>query len=149
MKSEGDWAWHVHHDILLQRLKEPIENRVDYIKSTKPKSEIPIRLRLLRPAKGLGKTEAYAKWEEAYAKWEEAYAKRREADAKRREADAKRREADAKWREAYAKRREADAKRREADAKLQADPAVLALHKVQCPDCPWDGKTIFPKAKST
>ena len=128
MKSEGDWAWHVHHDILLQRLKEPIENRVDYIKSTKPKSEIPIRLRLLRPAKGLGKTEAYAKRREADAKWREAYAKRREADAKRREADAK---------------------RREADAKLQADPAVLALHKVQCPDCPWDGKTIFPKAKST
>ena len=100
MKSEGDWVWHVHHDILLQRLNEPIENRVDYIKSTKPKSEIPIRLRLLRPAKGLGKTEAYAKWEEAYAKWEEA---------------------DAKWR-----------------------PQIEALHKKEDPNCPWNGKTIFP-----
>ena len=22
-----------------------------------------------------------------------------------------------------------------------------ALHAAQCPDCPWDGKTIFPEAR--
>lgn len=23
-----------------------------------------------------------------------------------------------------------------------------ALHKIECPNCPWDGKTIFPKEKT-
>ena len=23
-------------------------------------------------------------------------------------------------------------------------PDILALHAAECPDCPWDGKTIFP-----
>ena len=24
-------------------------------------------------------------------------------------------------------------------------PAILALHAQECPDCPWDGDSIFPK----
>lgn len=24
---------------------------------------------------------------------------------------------------------------------------IEALHKIECPDCPWDGKTIFPKGE--
>jgi hypothetical protein len=101
--------------------------------------------------------EAYAKWQEAdaktqeaYAKWQEADAKTQEAYAKWREADAKTQEADAKWREADAKRREAYAKRQEADAKWRSEPSwqvVLDLHAKECPNCPWDGKTIFPEAK--
>ena len=27
--------------------------------------------------------------------------------------------------------------------------AILALHEKECPDCPWDGETIFPKQKAT
>ena len=190
----GDWVWHVHHEILVERLTEPIENRIAYIRWEKPSNEIETRLRLMKPVRGTitppkywqeadakrreadakwqeayaKRREAYAKWQEAYAKWQEAYAKRREADAKwqeadakwqeayakRREADAKRREAYAKWQEADAKWQEADAKRREAyakwqeaDAKCQASPswkAVEALHAKECPNCPWDGRTIFP-----
>ena len=26
-------------------------------------------------------------------------------------------------------------------------PEIEALHKVECPNCPWDGKTIFPRKK--
>lgn len=25
---------------------------------------------------------------------------------------------------------------------------IEALHRKECPDCPWDGKTIFPKEKA-
>ena len=26
-------------------------------------------------------------------------------------------------------------------------PAIEALHKLECPDCPWDGETIFGQGK--
>ncbi len=27
-------------------------------------------------------------------------------------------------------------------------PEIEALHKLECPDCPWNGETIFPKAEA-
>ena len=168
MSEVGDWFWHVHHDILLERLIEPEEVRRTYIRENKPEREVATRLRLMAPVLGkvvppvywqkadAKRREAYAKWREADAKWREAYAKRWEADAKRREADAKRREADAKRWEAVAKRREADAKWGEAVAKWQEAKAKLGeayaewaaieeLHRAECPNCPWNGETIFPE----
>jgi len=91
--------------------------------------------------------EAYAKLREAGAKRQEAYAEWWEADATWWEADAMLQEADAKWQEAYAKLREADAKLAEANAKWRSEPswqAVLDLHAKECPNCPWNGETIFP-----
>jgi len=26
-------------------------------------------------------------------------------------------------------------------------PQMVELHKELCPDCPWDGETIFPQEK--
>jgi hypothetical protein len=37
----GDWVWHVHHEILVEPLTEPIENRIAYIKSDKSPEEVP------------------------------------------------------------------------------------------------------------
>jgi len=31
--------------------------------------------------------------------------------------------------------------------KASAAPSVLKLHAKECPNCPWDGFTIFPEAK--
>lgn len=45
-------AWHVHHEKLWEVLTEPIENRIAYIKSDKPKDEQTTRLRLLKPIIG-------------------------------------------------------------------------------------------------
>jgi len=28
--------------------------------------------------------------------------------------------------------------------KARADPAVLSLHAKECPNCPWNGRTILP-----
>ena len=32
-----------------------------------------------------------------------------------------------------------------APASAKRDEAINALHAKECPDCPWDGETIFPK----
>ena len=119
-KDAPEYYWHVHHhEVLCEALTEPIQNRIDYIKSSKPKDEVATRLRCMTPVLHPERlpvkwVKADAKRREAGAKWSEADAKRREADAKRREAAAKWDEADAKRSEAYAKLNEADAKRREA-----------------------------------
>ena len=52
------------------------------------------------------------------------------------EADAVRVKADAAWDEAYAAWDE---------AVKDNLPAIEALHRKECPNCPWDGKSIFPK----
>jgi len=77
-----DIWWHVHHEVLYEILTEPIRNRINYIKKEKPKNEIDIRLRLLKPVLG-----EIPKDEKGWEK----------------------------------------------------------LHKKECPDCSWNGKTIFPK----
>ena len=43
-----EYAWHVHHEQLVEPLSEPIENRIKYIKENKSKSEIPTRLKLIK-----------------------------------------------------------------------------------------------------
>ena len=99
------YAWHVHHDVLIEPLTEPIEVRQEYIRRYKPEHEIETRLRLLKPAVG-PLPAAYAKkaWaaydKKAWAAYEKAWA-------------------------AYA-------------------PEIEALHAIECPDCPWDGSSIFP-----
>src|SRR3990167_903793 len=49
--TTGLLAWHVHHDVLCERLTEPIELRIEYIRDNKPKNEIETRLRLLKVVK--------------------------------------------------------------------------------------------------
>ena len=44
--------WHIHHDQLFQYKTGTIKNRIAFIKREKPKEEIAIRLRLLKPVKG-------------------------------------------------------------------------------------------------
>lgn len=49
--------------------------------------------------------------------------------------------------EAYVKAREAYGKTWEAYDKAgeACKPEIEALHAIECPNCPWDGETIFPK----
>ena len=46
------WYFHIHHDILVEPLTEPIKNRIKFIKENKPKDEIKLRLKLMKPVKG-------------------------------------------------------------------------------------------------
>ena len=47
-----DFWWHVHHEVLVEHLTEPVRARINYIKNNKPKDEIDLRLQLLKPVLG-------------------------------------------------------------------------------------------------
>ena len=46
------FVWHCHHDVLLEPLTQSITERRKYIKNTKPKNEVELRLKLFKPVKG-------------------------------------------------------------------------------------------------
>ncbi len=87
---------------------------------------------------------AYDKAWEAYGKAHEACLKAWEAFGKAHEACLKAREAFGKVRKAFGKAQKAFVKAWKAYDKAQKKQ-IIVLHKDLCPNCPWDGKTIFPK----
>ena len=50
--DQTDYWWHIHHQELVEYLTEPIRARINYIKQNKPKNEIELRLKLLKPVLG-------------------------------------------------------------------------------------------------
>ena len=161
------WAWHVHHAVLVEPLVEPISVRRKFIRENKPEVEVALRLRLLKVVKGklpealtkvyavqakarAAQEKAYAVQAKAravqakaYAAWETADAAWGTADAAWETAYAAWAKANAAWETAYAAWAKANAARETAYREYL--PEIEALHKIECPDCPWDGKTIFPK----
>ena len=134
-------AWHVHHDVLVEPLIGTIEDRAKYIRENKPASEIELRLKLLK--KVIGKLprpfmETCEKYEEAREKSVEAWEKYKEACETREKSV----EACEKYKEAWENREETWEKYEEAREKYKAE--IEKLHKKECPDCPWNGITIFP-----
>ncbi len=174
-------AFHCHHDKLIEWVYN-YDERVEFIKSYKPKGEQELRLRLFKlipddkiPGRNSLKWEARDKaweacdkaWEacdkarEAYNKAWEAYNKAWEARDKAREACDKAREACDKAREAYDKAREAynkawgarDKAREACDKAWEAylkkyQTEIESLHKELCPNCTWNGKTIFAEGRN-
>jgi len=147
-ETGGLYAWHVHHDRLVEPLTEPMETRIAYIKQNKPAREVEVRLRLFK----LVQDQAAVKplYDEYLAKrktlYDEYLAKRKPLDD----------EYDAKWKPLYdeylAKRKtlydEYLAKRKplydEYLAKREPlESKMLKLHAEECPDCPWNGETIL------
>ena len=130
--------WHIHHDILVEPLLEPIKNRIAYIKSEKPEDEIETRLRLMKTVKGELPKKLMDTWE-AYA---QAWVACDQALAACNQA----------WkvsdqvRKAYKQARAPYDQARKAYDQAHAayKPQVEALHKIECPNCPWNGLTIFP-----
>ena len=125
------WYFHIHHDILVEPLTEPIKNRIKFIKENKPKNEIKLRLKLMKPVKGeLPKEfiEAGQKYVKAEQKYDEARQKYVEAGQKYFEVELKYFEARQKFDE----------------ARQKYEPQIIALHKKECPNCPWKNGSIFP-----
>src|SRR3990167_1863668 len=50
--DQTNYYWHIHHETLYEWLTEPLRARINYIKSDKPKDEIELRLKLLKPVLG-------------------------------------------------------------------------------------------------
>ena len=151
-KVISGFAFHCHHVTLVEFVTDYWE-RVDYIKREKLPSEVKLRLKLFkmipvdRLPYGLEKVsaaynkasaareKASAACEEAWVAYEEACAAYNKASAARNKAWVAREKASAACLKAWA-------------ARDKACAAYISyfdeLHRELCPDCPWDGKTIFP-----
>ena len=135
----GTMAWHCHHEVLSEALTEPAENRIAYILSDKPEQEQALRLRLFRPAPTLAT--ALAEYERvvatAWAEYERVKVTAL-AEYKRVKVTA--------WAE-YERVKVtawAEYKRVKAPAWAEYKRVEAPEHAKCCPDCPWDGHTIFP-----
>jgi len=152
--------WHIHHDILMEFATEPIRNRRKFIRKHKSYHEMETRLRLIRPVKGslprvvikagAARVKAWVACEKArvaYYKAKVAYVKARVADDKAWAAYTEARVAYETVGAAYAKAYAAYTEARVAYFKVLKDnkAEIEALHAKECPNCPWDGDTIFPK----
>ena len=137
----GGYVLHCHHEIIGETLRGDAENRITYIFTQKPEHERALRLRLFRPVPEK-ELKAYAE------RKQKAYAERKQkADAEWQKADAEWEKADAEWEKEDAEWKKADAKWKKAYAKWKKEDAALGIliHAHFCtPDCPWNGKTIFP-----
>src|SRR3990167_777192 len=102
----------LHHEIHLEPLTDPIENRLAYILTEKPEEEQALRLRCLRPWTGrlsaewekaraeLGK--AVAEWEKARAELDKAWAELEKTRAELDKSSAEWGKARAEWEKARA-----------------------------------------------
>ena len=59
------YAWHVHHDRLVEILTAPMQERIDFINESKAERERPLRLRLFKLVKNQS---LIASIDEAYKK---------------------------------------------------------------------------------
>mgnify|MGYP001607814944 CR=1 FL=1 len=143
------YAWHVHHEKLVEPLTEPIENRIVFIKMEKPTDEVPLRLKLLRPVRSTNIAALFKAYQEAIATawkaYQEAIAPTEKADQEAKATAWKAyREAKAPAEKAYQEAK-ATAEKAYREAKAPAWKEILALHAIECEaDCPWNGETIFP-----
>ena len=143
--AQQEYAWHVHHDVMVEALTEPIETRAAYITENKKPEEVPLRARLLKkvqgalPAELVQAGEACDQAREAYHQAREACVQARDACDQGEAYDQAAKAYFQAW-EAYNRAGEACVQARDA-----CTPAIAALHAQECPDCPWDGHTIFTR----
>ena len=128
MQKIAGFYWHVHHDTLMEWCYD-YKERANFIRSDKHKNEQKLRLRLFQPVHGSLPREVIKAWrvyDKACEEVVRACDKARKLSYDVRACDKARRACD--------------------EALINNMPAIEALHKKECHNCPWDGHTIFPKA---
>ena len=138
MQQTG-FFWHVHHDELLEWCFG-YDERFLFIKHEKAEVEQEPRLRLFQPVKGV-LPEAVLKTRVAYMEAKNTKDVARDAYIIARNTCGK--EVDA-LNETTAALNEARVVYIKTLSEHRSE--IEALHKAECPDCPWDGHTIFPAA---
>jgi len=129
-------SWHCHDDILCEWDNWLGKNCIAFIKADKPKAEQELRLRLYQPMSTKA-TQLLAEYEKAKNAAFARYDKVEQAAEKVKNV------AMAKY---FRVEQGAWA---EYDKVLKAAFLPLeAKHKIECPNCPWDGTTIFPRPRS-
>ena len=126
------FAWHVHHDILLEPLTESIENRIRFIKRNKLKKEQSLRLRLLKVVKGKLPAPVIKAGKDCNKACEDWIKARQDRDKAREDWNKACQDLDKAWQNYW-------------KILKKYEKEIFILHEKECPDCPWDGKTIFPK----
>jgi len=130
----SDYYWHLHHMQLFEEEAEPVKQRIQFIKEKKPKDEVETRLRLLHKVKAQTLLHRLLKYKRDYHAAEDRIYKKYETHGGISLAE-----------EALKMEELATVRKAYELAELKALPLIEALHKKECPDCPWDGRTIFPK----
>ena len=131
--------WHVHHEVLIEWCYD-YDGRASFIRSEKRENEQETRLRLFKPVKGILPQEVV----EAGQALDEARQTYRALQVLNKEAGQVLNEAWRAYNEAWQVYYRAG---RVYDAALRKNmSAIEALHREECHNCPWNGKTIFPKA---
>ena len=143
----GDNVLHLHHEVLIEKLTEPIENRILYILKNKT-DNVALRLRLISPLIIDEKVLEDNAWIKAETGWNKARADRNKAHADRIKAHADRIKAHDYWitEEAAWNKAKADWHKACDDwDKTYADwnKAYLPHYYRLFPDSPWNGYTIF------
>jgi len=167
-------AFHCHHDRLVEFVTN-YDERVAYIKQEKPPAERPLRLRLFqmvppeRLSAGLAeavnestrlreesdrlRAEGNRLWEEGHRLWAEA--SRLWTESTRLWAEGTRlwEEGHRLWAESTrlwteSTRLWAESTRLGVENIAQHMPELLALHAELCPECPWNGQTIFGREEN-
>lgn len=136
--SEKQMVWHAYHAGSLCQYVD-IEARRAQIEKIKPERELPTRRRLMKPVVGeLPKefVDACVAYDTAQDAWEAAWDTAQDA-----------------WKAAWGTVQDAwvaawdtvqDAWVARKVSYVKHLPTIEALHAIECPDCPWDGETIFP-----
>ncbi len=124
--------WHCHHKVLCEFVTDP-QQRIDYIERFKADNEIGIRLKLFQPVQGKVPA-AIIKAEDDYNK---AWTALDNAEAVYINTGS-----GYDW-EVFLK---AVLHKATADyGAANRSKELELLHAKECPDCPWNGYTIFPK----
>ena len=149
----GAMAWHCHHEQLAEPLTQPAEARIAYILSDKPIEEQALRLHLFRPIHDAAVEAAWVTYDAATKAARATHNAAIDAAWVTRNAAIKAAQVtynaalEAAHQAAYNAALEAaqvtyNAALEAAQAAYNA--ALEAAHQAECPDCPWDGRTIFP-----
>jgi hypothetical protein len=119
---------HIHHERVIERRHYPIEERIAYILEGKPKKERALRLRLMRPI-------TVKQWRTFQRVANEAWRQRNRAT-------------NTAWKDyerVGGSKAYATFQRIVKAATLTEGEQVAEAHLALCvPDCPFDGRTIFP-----
>jgi hypothetical protein len=153
-KMKSGFAFHCHHDKLFECVWD-FDKRVKYIKEWKRPEEVELRLRLFKmiptefmPGKDSIEWKMFNQTRETYTQtWEtfdQVRVRKTETHAQVEE-DFIQAEEDLIQAEEDFIQAEEDYIRAEKIYTIKYDKEITELHNKLCPNCPWNGKTIFGK----
>ena len=132
LRPDAEYGWCVHHEVELEELTEPIENRIQYILDHKAKTEQIVRLDNLRPVLTLSTILAQKAYKElSIASAQKAYS---ESSASAWKA----------YSESLASAQKAYNESSASAWKAYSESSASA-HKQDVPSHTWNGTSIFAK----